>query len=177
MEDHKLECHQHTLGQEFMRAKDFIVELGDKPYTMPKRWRGVSYGHATKQAILPSGKNLDIEIHYNDGIAIVNFYVNDTQAKTGEGDAIKIFSTVGNEINDFVKKYKPKIIAFTGSEDGMSRIKLYDRIIDRWMHMPVFFDYTDLTNRQDLWPEDLSWELDRVQDIEGQKIYVLARLY
>ncbi len=26
MEDHKLECHQHTLGQEFMRAVEFITE-------------------------------------------------------------------------------------------------------------------------------------------------------
>lgn len=26
MENHKLECYQHTLGQEFMRAKDFIIE-------------------------------------------------------------------------------------------------------------------------------------------------------
>lgn len=160
-----------------MRAKEFLIELGDKPYAMPKRWSGVSYGHPHKEATLPSGKILNIEIDYQNGIAIVNFYVNGTQTKTGEGDAIKIFSTVGNEINDFVKKYKPKIIAFTGSEDGVSRIKLYDRIIDRWMHMPIFFDYTDLTNRQDLWPEGLSWELDRVQNIEGQKIYVLARLY
>jgi hypothetical protein len=160
-----------------MRYREFITELGDKPYTMPKRWKGVSYGHATKQAILPSGKNLDIEIHYNDGIAIVNFYVNGTQTKTGEGDAVKIFSTVGNEINDFVRKYKPQFIAFTGSEDGPSRIKLYDRIVDRWMHMPVFFDYDDLTGRENAWPQELFWHLDDVQQTEGQKIYVLGRLY
>ncbi len=160
-----------------MRYREFITELGDKPYDMPKRWSGVSYGHASKKAVLPSGKNLDIEIDYNDGIAIVNFYVNGTQTKTGEGDAVKIFSTVGNEVNDFVRKYKPQFIVFTGAEDGPSRIKLYDRIVDRWMHMPVFFDYTDLTGRENMWPQELYWHLDDAQTTDGQKIYVLGRLY
>lgn len=160
-----------------MRYREFITELGDKPYTMPKRWRGTSSGHASKQSTLPSGKHLNIEIDYSGSIAVVNFYVNGTQTKTGEGDAIKIFSTVGNEVSDFVKKYQPKFIAFTGSEDGPSRIKLYDRIVQRWLNMPVFFDYDDLTGKENAWPRDLFWHLDGVQQTEGQKIYVLGRAY
>jgi hypothetical protein len=45
-----------------MRAKDFLLELGDKPYTMPGKWSGGSWGVAEKSVMLQDGRVLAIDI-------------------------------------------------------------------------------------------------------------------
>jgi hypothetical protein len=153
-----------------MRATEFITEVGDKPYKLPMRWRA-----GEKSVILPSGRKLTIDIQKNDDVALVNFFVDGTQDITGQGDAFKIFSTVNNAVNQYVGKNKPDIIAFTGNSSQPSRIKLYDRLVARWLQNPALMNYEDITNDEDIWPEDLYYKLDDMQNIEGQKVYVLAR--
>ncbi len=55
---------------------------------------------------------------------------------TGEGDAMRIFATVLDVVQKYVKKNKPDIIKVYGMKQGIdnsvgSRIKLYDKLIKR----------------------------------------------
>jgi len=156
-----------------VRANDFLVEVGDSPYELSPRWKntGMDIG---KSAKLPSGKWLDIELDVENRMALVNFYVGGKQKITGNGDAIKIFSTVGAAINDYARKKRPHVIAFTGHIDDDSRIRLYDRLANRWLTMPGLKGYVNLTDNKQLWPQDLVSFMDEKQDIRDQKIYVLA---
>lgn len=158
-----------------MRAKDFITELGDKPYTMPSKWSGGNWGFAEKSVMLPDGRVLAIDIESEDGIAIINFYIDDTQQITGKGDAYRVFSTVSNAIADYIRKYKPRYITFTSSVEEKSRIKLYDRLVNSAIKTPEFSKYINVTDREDLWDEDLEFVLDDFQDISDQKLYAFMR--
>lgn len=158
-----------------MRAKEFLLELGNNPYPMPKRWAGAAYGAAEKSVTLPDGRELVISIESDNGIAVVNFLVGNQQMITGKGDAFKIFSTVTIAIADYVRKYKPKYIAFTSSIDDDSRIKLYDRMVSGIEKSPQLSNYFDVTDQPDYWHEYLEATLDDFQDIRDQKLYVLMR--
>ena len=156
-----------------MRATDFVVEVGDKPYELPNRWNntGMDVGKST---VLPSGNKLDITINTENKMVLINFYVGGSQKITGNGDAIKIFSTVGSAVNDYAMKKRPHVIAFTGHIFDNSRIRLYDRLANRWLTMPGLKGYVNLTDHEDLWPVDLVYFMDDIQDLTDQKIYVLA---
>jgi hypothetical protein len=156
-----------------VRAIDFLTEIGDKPYQLPNRWK--NNGDGVKKSIeLPSGNFLEIEISAEHKMALVNFYVGGSQKITGNGDAIKIFSTVGDAINDYARKNRPYVICFTGHIFDDSRIRLYDRLANRWLTMPGLKGYVNLTDHEELWPEDLLYFMDAIQDLTDQKIYVLA---
>ena len=159
-----------------MRAQEFLAEVGDSPYQLPQRWKGDGFNASSMSVRLPSGKELQIEIHYEDRMALVNFFVGGDQSVTGEGDAVKIFSTVGTAINDYVSKRRPKVLAFTGAINELhpGRIRLYDRLANRWLTLPGFRGYVNLTDHEELWPDSLVSFMDEVQDISNQKIYVLA---
>jgi hypothetical protein len=158
-----------------MRANEFITELGDKPYTMPSKWSGATWGVAEKSVTLPDGRALLIDIESDSGIAIVNFYIDNTQKITGKGDAYRVFSTVANQVADYARKYKPRFITFTSSFGEQSRIKLYDRLVSSTIKTPEFSKYINVTDREDLWDEDLEFVLDDFQDIRDQKLYVFMR--
>lgn len=66
---------------------------------------------------------------------------------TGGGDAIKIFSTVIAMTEDFIQAMKPPTIKFNAdkSEGGMSRSRLYNRLIKRFAGKNGYtYDITDL---------------------------------
>jgi predicted chitinase len=68
----------------------------------------------------------------------VEFYRNNSQEVTGEGDAQRVFATVISAIQTFIEKYKPNKITFSASkevEDGQntqSRARLYDSLVQRY---------------------------------------------
>ena len=156
-----------------MRMLELLMEIGDNPYQLPSRWK--NNGDGVKKTIqLPSSNYLEIDIEARDRMAIVNFYVGGSQKITGQGDAVKIFSTVGDAINDYARKNRPNIICFTGHMFDSSRIRLYDRLASRWLTMPGLSGYINLTGHEELWPEDLVYFMDDIQDLTDQKIYVLA---
>ena len=65
----------------------------------------------------------------------VEFYRNNSQSVTGEGDAQRVFATVLTAIGQFIKKKKPDTLFFTAvkEEDPTgSRTKLYDRLVQRY---------------------------------------------
>jgi len=68
----------------------------------------------------------------------VEFFRNNSQEVTGEGDAQRVFATVLSAIQTFIKKYKPNRIIFSASkevEQGQnvqSRARLYDSLVQRY---------------------------------------------
>ena len=120
-----------------------IDESFDQPY--PLKWESSDYGDVDALARLPDGSFLSIMFNQqqdNDGEAItqVEFYRNNSQEVTGEGDAQRIFATVLTSIQKYIKKYKPLRLTFSASKDNWakqqqnseSRASLYDRLVQRY---------------------------------------------
>ena len=136
MEDHKLERGVWKVGQEFMRAKDFIQESFNQPYSL--KWEKGEHGDLDAFTNLDDGSKLSIMFNkpFNKNEPwMVEFYRNDSQDVTGEGDAYRIFATVLNAIEQFIKKVKPVGILFSSVEEADttgSRAKLYDRMVQKY---------------------------------------------
>lgn len=113
-------------------------EAFDQPYKTKSKKS--EFGDVDVLAKLPDGTNLSIMFNnMGDDEWEVEFYRNNSQEVTGEGDAQKIFATVLNAIQKFVKKYKPQVLQFTASKEEVgagqnrqSRAKLYDRLVQRY---------------------------------------------
>lgn len=133
-----------------MRAKEFITEAFDRPY--PVEFEHSEYGDVDALATLDDGTHLSIMFNQESGHDgrrpshwSVEFYRNNSQEVTGEGDAQKIFATVIEAIRQFVIKMKPGSISFSASKEPEvdiakpganvnpeSRAKLYNRLVQRY---------------------------------------------
>ena len=131
-----------------MRAQEFVTEAFDQPYK--GKWEKSEYGDVDLNTKLPDGTNLSIMFNNqqdDDGqeVVQVEFYRNNSQEVTGEGDAQRIFATVLNAIQKYIKKYKPQKLSFSASKEPetdmarpgtninpVSRAKLYDRLVQRY---------------------------------------------
>jgi hypothetical protein len=119
--------------------KQLVTETFDQPYK--SQWETSEYGDVDLLTKLPDGTNLSIMFnHEDDDEWQVEFYRNNSQALTGQGDAHRIFATVITAIKKFVKKHKPQLVRFSASREvepgqsSQSRAKLYDRIVERYAH-------------------------------------------
>jgi hypothetical protein len=125
-----------------------VSEAFNQPYKTKSEKS--EYGDVDMLAKLPDGTNLSIMFNRENNIDnnwVVEFYRNNSQEVTGEGDAQRIFATVLDAIQKFIKKYKPQHIAFSASKETdptiyygpddvvpnpESRAKLYDRLVQRY---------------------------------------------
>ena len=118
-----------------------VNESFDSPYSMT--WEKSDYGDIDAIANLPDGSTLSIMFNKQQDdegneIIQVEFYRNNSQEVTGEGDAMRIFATVLTAIQQYVKKYKPSRLSFSASkqvehgQNAESRAKLYDRLVQRY---------------------------------------------
>jgi hypothetical protein len=127
-----------------------VNEGFDQPY--PVKWEKGEYGDVDALATLSDGTYLSIMFNNQQGgegeeVVQVEFYRNNSQEVTGEGDAMRIFATVLTAIQQYIKKYKPSKLSFSASkqidptvyyEPGQpqpnpeSRAKLYDRLVQRY---------------------------------------------
>ena len=128
-----------------------VSEGFDQPY--PITWEKGMHGDVDASAKLPDGTYLSIMFNKLDNIKpddktwMVEFYRNNSQEVTGEGDAQKVFATVLTAIQQFIVKYKPLKIYFSASKlldpsinygpddvvpNPESRAKLYDRLVQRY---------------------------------------------
>lgn len=137
------------------KNRDDITEQGvaegfDQPY--PISWTKGDHGDLDALAKLPDGSPLSIMFNQQqdddgDEITQVEFYRNNSQEVTGEGDAQRVFSTVLNAIQQYIKKRKPLRLTFAASKqidptvmygpddpqpNPESRAKLYDRLVQRY---------------------------------------------
>jgi hypothetical protein len=68
----------------------------------------------------------------------VEFWRNNSQEVTGEGDQQRVFATVLSAIQTFIKKYTPNKIIFAANkvddtgQDSQSRANLYDKLVQRY---------------------------------------------
>jgi hypothetical protein len=118
-----------------------VNETFDQPYKL--KWEHGDYGDVDALAKLDDGNYLSIMFNkgYNqdkEEAWNVEFYRNNSQEVTGEGDAQRVFATVLSAIQKFIKKYKPNRVIFSASkevEDGQnaqSRARLYDSLVQRY---------------------------------------------
>ena len=141
------ECQ--LFAQTFLGAEE-LPEAFDQPYKTKSEKS--EYGDVDMLARLPDGTNLSIMFNKqqnNEGEETiqVEFYRNNSQEVTGEGDAQKIFATVLTSIQKYIKKYKPARLSFSASKatdptiyyepdqpqpNPESRAKLYDRLVQRY---------------------------------------------
>jgi hypothetical protein len=120
-----------------------LEESFDKPYEL-LRWEKGDFGDI--DAIARLDDNTFLSIMFNKGYSkdskeevwSVEFYRNNSQEVTGEGDAQRVFATVLTSIQSFIKKYAPNKVMFAASkeaDDGQnsqSRARLYDSLVQRY---------------------------------------------
>jgi len=131
-----------------------VMESLDQPYKI-LRWEKGDYGDVDAIARLDDGTFLSIM--FNKGFSqdtkeeawSVEFYRNNSQEKTGEGDQQRVFATVLSAVQTFVSdrvpgakgKYKPNKIYFSASKEvnpdedqrkAMTRARLYDSLVQRY---------------------------------------------
>ena len=137
----KLHSEKLTIETMYQPIKDDVNEAFDQPYKL--RWEK---GNKDVDAIakLPDGNYLTIM--FNKGFSqdtkeeawSVEFYRNNSQEVTGEGDAQRVFATVLSAIQIFIKKYKPNKVIFAANKvddtghDSLSRARLYDSLVQRY---------------------------------------------
>ena len=125
---------------------DNMAEAFDQPYKTKSEKS--DYGDVDMLAKLPDGTNLSIMFNRGDPVDDVwnvEFTRNNSQEVTGEGDAQRIFATVIDAIQKYIKKYKPQRLSFSASKavdmdaddngaqfNPESRAKLYDRLVQRY---------------------------------------------
>ena len=127
-----------------------VNEGFDQPY--PLKWEKSEYGDYDALARLPDGSPLSIMFNQQEGdegekVVQVEFYRNNSQEVTGEGDAQRIFATVLTAIQQYIKEQNPERLTFSASKETdptiyyepgepqpnpESRAKLYDRLVQRY---------------------------------------------
>ena len=120
-----------------------VSESFDKPYKV-LRWEKGDHGDV--DAIARLDDNTFLSIMFTKGFSqetkeeawSVEFYRNNSQEVTGEGDAQRVFATVLSAIQTFIKKYKPNKVFFAANKvddtghDSPSRSRLYDSLVQRY---------------------------------------------
>jgi len=138
------------LAKALLKMQNLLKEGFDQPY--PLTWEKSEYGDVDALARLPDGSPLSIMFNRQqddegEEAVQVEFYRNNSQEVTGEGDAMRVFATVLTAIQQYVKTYTPARLTFSASkevdptvyyEPGQpqpnpeSRAKLYDRLVQRY---------------------------------------------
>jgi len=140
-------CKQ--LASNFLDAEtQGVDEAFDQPYK--GKWEKSEYSDSVDMLVkLPDGTPLSIMFNMEYGedgeeVVQVEFHRNNSQEVTGEGDAQRIFATVLDAIQKYIKKYKPQRLSFSASKqvdmdaddvehfNPESRAKLYDRLVQRY---------------------------------------------
>jgi len=130
------------------RVWESVAEAFDQPYTT--KTEKSDYGDVDMLAKLPDGSNLSIMFNnQGDDEWQVEFYRNNSQEVTGEGDAQRVFATVLTSIQKFIKKYKPWRLTFSANKDvqpgqnSESRAKLYNRLVQRYATAWGYEEYSE----------------------------------
>jgi hypothetical protein len=155
-----------------------VNEALDQPYKI-LRWEKGDYGDV--DAIARLDDNTFLSIMFNKGFSqetkeeawSVEFYRNNSQEVTGEGDEFRVFATVLNAIQTFISdrvpgaigKYKPNKVYFSASkqvETGQkeqSRAGLYDSLIQRYARALGFTSSRSDTGNK------VMYELNRIKPV------------
>jgi len=162
-----------------LRRATGLMEAFNAPY--PMTWEHSKDSHDALVK-LPDGTNLSIMFSKeymfgNEEDWHVEFWRNNSQEVTGEGDAQRVFATVLNAIQQFIKMEDPERIRFSASKDqeADSRTNLYGSLVRRyanaWGYEVDSSEYGGSTvfNFYKLYEQDLNEdeELDEVKMSPG----------
>jgi GNAT superfamily N-acetyltransferase len=132
----------------YVPIKQDVTEAFNQPYTTKSEKS--EYGDVDMLAKLPDGTNLSIMFNnQGDDEWQVEFYRNNSQEVTGEGDAQRVFATVLTSMQKFIKKYKPWRLTFSANKDvqpgqnSESRAKLYNRLVQRYSQAWGYEEYSE----------------------------------
>lgn len=124
----------HLKAVQQLTGKQGVAESLDQPYRI--KWERSMHGDYDALAALDDGTYLSIMFNnQSKNNWMVEFYRNNRQEVTGEGDAQRVFATVLTAIAQFIEKKKPVSLFFSAvKEDDPkgSREKLYDRLVQRY---------------------------------------------
>ena len=137
--------------------KQQVAESFDQPY--PMTWE---HGDESHDALvrLPDGTNLSIMFSkdygaYGDEEWTVEFWRNNSQEATGEGDQQRVFATVLSAIQQFIGTEHPERIRFSANKDvesgqkSQTRSNLYTKLVQRyansWGYSIDVDDFADTT--------------------------------
>jgi predicted nucleotidyltransferase len=169
-------------------AKVGLEESLDKPYKI-LRWEKGDYGDVDAIARLDDGTFLSVM--FNKGFSqdtkeeawSVEFYRNNSQEKTGEGDQQRVFATVLNAVETFISdrvpgakgRYKPNKVYFSASKEvkpdedqrkAMTRARLYDSLVQRYARALGFRAFRADTGNK------VMYELSRIKPIAEASGYI-----
>lgn len=132
-----------------MRLRDILTEsktqhineVFNQPYKLT--WEKSDHGDVDAYAKMEDGKYVSIMFNqdYNDNNEeawSVEFYRDNNQEITGDGNAMRVFATVLFAIKTFIEKYEPARITFSASKEvepgqsSQSRANLYDSMVQRY---------------------------------------------
>jgi hypothetical protein len=150
-----------------------VAEAFNQPYRL--KWEAGDYGDVDAYAKLDDGNYLSIMFNkgYNqdkEEAWNVEFFRNNSQEVTGEGDQQRVFATVLSAIQKFIKKYKPNKIIFSASkevDDGQksqSRARLYDSLVQRYAKAWGFRAFRAETGNK------VIYELTRIKPIASKPV-------
>lgn len=141
-----------------------LNEAFDQPY--PIKWEKSEHGDYDAMATLPDGKPLTIMFDHTTPYEVtITFWRNNNLELTGEGDSQRVFATVLQAIQEFLKIEQPANISFSASKEvepgqkAMSRSSLYDKLVKRyaqkWGYNAQTFDHGEgvefnLTRKQNV---------------------------
>ena len=143
-----------------MRASEFVSEAFDQPYPL-LRWEKGDFGDVDAIARLDDGTFLSIM--FNKGFSkdtkeetwSVEFWRNNSQEVTGEGDQQRVFATVLSAIQQFIDTEHPARIRFSANKDvepeqkSQTRSNLYTKLVQRyansWGYGVDVDDFADTT--------------------------------
>ena len=166
----KLHSEKLTIETMYQPINDEVNEAFDQPYKI-LRWEKGDYGDV--DAIARLDDNTFLSIMFNKGYNqdkeeawSVEFYRNNSQEVTGEGDAQRVFATVLSAIQTFIKKYKPNKVIFAANKvddtghDSPSRARLYDSLVQRYAKAWGFRAFRADTGNK------VIYELSRIQPVK-----------
>ena len=118
-----------------------INEVFNQPYKLT--WEKSDHGDVDAYAKMEDGKYVSIMFNHgynddNEEAWSVEFFRDNSQEITGDGNAMRVFATVLFAIKTFIKKYKPARIIFSASKEveqgqnSQSRANLYDSMVQRY---------------------------------------------
>jgi hypothetical protein len=161
-----------------------LKESLDQPYKI-LRWEKGDYGDVDAIARLPDGTFLSVM--FTKGFSqetkeeawSVEFFRNNSQEKTGEGDQQRVFATVLSAVQTFVSdrvpgakgRYKPNKIFFSASKEvkpdedqrkAMTRARLYDSLVQRYARALGFRAFRADTGKQ------VMYELSRIKPVVAE---------
>ena len=157
------------------KAQQPVNEAFDQPYRL--KWEHGDYGDVDAYAKLDDGNYLSIMFNkgYNqdkEEAWNVEFFRNNSQEVTGEGDAQRVFATVLSAIQKFIKKYKPNKVIFSASKEveqgqnAQSRARLYDSLVQRYARAWGFKSFrADAGNK-------VIYELSRINKVAEASGYI-----